>query len=34
MKGFHARTAVLEALKEKGLFRDVKEHSMVVPVCM
>ena len=33
MKRFHARTAVLDALKEKGLFRDVKEHSMVVPVC-
>ena len=33
MKRFHARTAVLEALKEKGLYRDTKEHTMVVPVC-
>ena len=33
MKRFDARRAVLEALKEKGLFKDIKDHSMVVPVC-
>lgn len=33
MKRFHARTAVLEALKEKGLYKETKEHSMVVPIC-
>lgn len=33
MKRFDARTAVLEALKEKGLYRETKEHQMVVPVC-
>lgn len=24
---------MLEALKEKGLYRDTKEHTMVVPIC-
>ena len=33
MKRFHARTAVLEALKEKGLYRETKDNPMVVPVC-
>ena len=33
MKRFDARTAVLEALKEKGLYRGTKDHAMVVPVC-
>ena len=33
MKRFDARTAVLEALKEKGLYRETKENPMVVPVC-
>ena len=33
MKRFDARTAVLDALKEKGLYRRTKEHQMVVPVC-
>ena len=33
MKRFDARTAVLEALKEKGLYRDTKSHQMVVPIC-
>ena len=33
MKRFDARKAVLEALKEKGLYRETKEHQMVVPVC-
>ena len=33
MKRFLARTAVLEALKEKGLYRETKDHEMVVPIC-
>jgi len=33
MKRFDARKAVLEALKEKGLYRETKDHQMVVPVC-
>ncbi|XP_077987163.1 valine--tRNA ligase-like [Glandiceps talaboti] len=33
MKRFDARYAVLEALKEKGLYRDTKENPMVVPIC-
>ena len=33
MKRFAARTAVLEALKERGLYRGVKDNPMVVPVC-
>ena len=33
MKRFDARTAVLQALKDKGLYRDTKENPMVVPIC-
>nr|DBA20552.1 TPA: hypothetical protein GDO54_017317 [Pyxicephalus adspersus] len=33
MKRFEARKAVLEALKEKGLFKEIKDNPMVVPVC-
>jgi len=33
MKRFEARKAVLEALKEKMLFREIKDNPMVVPVC-
>uniref|UniRef100_A0A803TVX7 valine--tRNA ligase n=1 Tax=Anolis carolinensis TaxID=28377 RepID=A0A803TVX7_ANOCA len=33
MKRFDARRAVLQALKEKGLFKEVKDNPMVVPVC-
>uniref|UniRef100_A0A8C3T7X7 valine--tRNA ligase n=1 Tax=Chelydra serpentina TaxID=8475 RepID=A0A8C3T7X7_CHESE len=33
MKRFEARGAVLEALKHKGLFKEVKDNPMVVPVC-
>ncbi|KAG0223637.1 AP-1 adaptor complex sigma subunit Aps1 [Actinomortierella wolfii] len=33
MKRFHARVAVLNALKEKGLYVDTKDNAMVVPVC-
>ncbi|XP_044532837.1 valine--tRNA ligase [Gracilinanus agilis] len=30
---FEARKAVLAALKDKGLFREVKDNPMVVPLC-
>ncbi|OCT67919.1 hypothetical protein XELAEV_18039217mg [Xenopus laevis] len=33
MKRFDARKAVLEALKERGVFKEVKDNPMVVPVC-
>ncbi|KAK3767320.1 hypothetical protein RRG08_050870 [Elysia crispata] len=33
MKRFDARTAVLEALKEKGLYRGTKDNPMVIPTC-
>lgn len=33
MKRFLARTAVLKALKDKGLYRDTKDNPMVIPVC-
>ncbi|XP_057691094.1 valine--tRNA ligase [Corythoichthys intestinalis] len=33
MKRFEARKAVLEALKDKGHFKEVKDNPMVVPVC-
>ncbi|EPQ53150.1 hypothetical protein GLOTRDRAFT_100848 [Gloeophyllum trabeum ATCC 11539] len=33
MKRFHARVAVVEALKEKGLFVDVKDNPMSIPIC-
>ncbi|KAH9507439.1 hypothetical protein Btru_058081 [Bulinus truncatus] len=33
MKRFDARKAVLEALKEKGLYRGTKDNPMVVPTC-
>ncbi|XP_060095119.1 valine--tRNA ligase [Heteronotia binoei] len=33
MKRFDARRAVLEALKEKRHFREVKDNPMVVPIC-
>ncbi|MCL4131938.1 UNVERIFIED_CONTAM: hypothetical protein GTU68_062318, partial [Idotea baltica] len=33
MKRFDARRAVLEALKEKGLYVETKDNPMVVPVC-
>ncbi|KAH8919452.1 hypothetical protein BT69DRAFT_495152 [Atractiella rhizophila] len=33
MKRFHARKAVVEALKEKGLFVSTKDNPMKVPVC-
>ncbi|RWS05960.1 Valine--tRNA ligase-like protein, partial [Dinothrombium tinctorium] len=33
MKRFDARKSVIEALKSKGLYRETKEHTMVVPIC-
>ncbi|XP_053395585.1 valine--tRNA ligase-like [Mercenaria mercenaria] len=33
MKRFEARKAVLEALKEKNLFRGTVDNPMVVPIC-
>uniref|UniRef100_A0A8C1RWL9 Valine--tRNA ligase n=1 Tax=Cyprinus carpio TaxID=7962 RepID=A0A8C1RWL9_CYPCA len=33
MKRFEARKAVLQALKDLGQFKDVKDNPMVVPVC-
>ncbi|ESK83669.1 valine-trna ligase [Moniliophthora roreri MCA 2997] len=33
MKRFHARVAVVNALKEKGLFVEVKDNPMKVPTC-
>ncbi|XP_058864914.1 valine--tRNA ligase [Acipenser ruthenus] len=33
MKRFDARKAVLEALKQRGQFKEVKDNPMVVPVC-
>ncbi|BFZ05935.1 hypothetical protein BsWGS_08973 [Bradybaena similaris] len=33
MKRFDARKAVLQALKDKGLYRGTKDNPMVVPMC-
>ncbi|CAJ0948834.1 unnamed protein product [Ranitomeya imitator] len=33
MKRFEARKAVLQALKDKGLFKEIKDNPMVVPIC-
>ena len=33
MKRFHARTAVLQALRDKDLYRGTKDNPMVVPIC-
>ena len=33
MKRFDARSAVLQALQDKGLYRGTKENPMVVPIC-
>ncbi|MEQ2164086.1 hypothetical protein GOODEAATRI_002952 [Goodea atripinnis] len=33
MKRFEARTAVLQALKDRGQFKEIKDNPMVVPVC-
>ncbi|XP_068610674.1 valine--tRNA ligase [Brachionichthys hirsutus] len=33
MKRFEARKAVLQALKDRGQFKEIKDNPMVVPVC-
>lgn len=33
MKRFDARRTVLQALKDRGQFREIKDNPMVVPVC-
>ena len=33
MKRFIARKEVLQALREKGLYRETKDNPMVVPIC-
>lgn len=33
MKRFDARKAVLQALKDKGLYENTTENAMVVPIC-
>lgn len=33
MKRFEARKAVLEALTDRGQFKEIKDNPMVVPVC-
>ncbi|XP_066538850.1 valine--tRNA ligase [Hoplias malabaricus] len=33
MKRFDARKAVLQALKDRGQFKEIKDNAMVVPVC-
>lgn len=33
MKRFEARTAIVQALKEKGFYRGSKDHAMILPVC-
>ncbi|KAF9212211.1 hypothetical protein BGZ59_007077 [Podila verticillata] len=33
MKRFHARVAILKALKEKGLYVETVDNAMTVPVC-
>lgn len=33
MKRFDARKAVLQALKDRNQFKEIKDNPMVVPVC-
>jgi len=33
MKRFHARVAVVAALKKAGLFVDTKDNPMQIPIC-
>lgn len=33
MKRFDARKAVLQALKDRAQFKEIKDNPMVVPVC-
>jgi len=33
MKRYHARVAVVEALKDKGLYVETKDNPMQIPLC-
>jgi valyl-tRNA synthetase len=33
MKRFHARVAVVQALKDAGLYVETKDNPMQIPVC-
>ena len=33
MKRFHARVAVVKALKDAGLFIEAKDNPMQIPLC-
>lgn len=33
MKRFHARVAVISALKEAGLYIETKDNPMQIPIC-
>lgn len=33
MKRFHARVAVVQALKEAGLYKETKDNPMQIPLC-
>lgn len=33
MKRFHARKAIIEALKVKNLYVETKDNPMVIPIC-
>jgi len=33
VKRFEARKTVLQALKDRGQFKEVKDNPMMVPVC-
>ena len=33
MKRFHARVAVVKALKEAGLYIETKDNPMQIPLC-
>jgi valyl-tRNA synthetase len=33
MKRFHARVAIVQALKDAGLFVETKDNPMQIPIC-
>jgi valyl-tRNA synthetase len=33
MKRFHARNEVVKQLKERGLFVEIKDNPMQIPIC-
>lgn len=33
MKRFHARVAVVQALKDAGLYVETKDNAMQIPIC-